>query len=180
MNEPEKSTRINCTIRGNAVQTLAELKRRGIVQNNREAVVQALLALQETIIKSDIQKNNLRNQTEQKMYLAPWNEVLGTLNGIETADTELIAFLTCTSEKHTAIAIQREPETEQQLRKLLGQKVAILRTDNPQTPLIIRPINNTKTPTTTDVTGKEKAKPRIRPIGVGRNCGFAFCSAAVG
>jgi hypothetical protein len=148
LNTEGKSTaRINCRIEGSAVDALADLKRRGIVRNNREAVVQALLALQERVVKSDLEKSKLRTLTQQSVHLRDWDEIVGTLDGIEStrSDTDVIALLTCTIEKHIAIAIERDfPETEQQLRKLLGKRVAILKTDNPQKPLAIRiiPENN--------------------------------------
>lgn len=43
----ENSVRINCTIEGQAAEALLDLKKKGIVKSNREAVVQALLLLYE-------------------------------------------------------------------------------------------------------------------------------------
>jgi len=140
------TARVNCNIKGSAAQALIELKKRGIIQNNREAVVQGLLALQERVTKSDIEKNKLRNVPEQRMYLRPWDEIIGTLNGIETTDTDVIALLTCTFEKHAAITIQKDSPETQQLKKLLGRKIAILKTDDPQKPLVIRTIAETNKP----------------------------------
>lgn len=177
-NDSARSTaRVNCTIKGNAAEMLIELKKRGIIQNNREAVVQGLLALQERVTKSDIEKNKLRNVPEQRMYLRPWVEVIGTLNGIETTGTDLIALLTCTCEKHTAITIQRDsPETEQQLKKLLGRKIAILKTDNPQKPLVIRIIPE---PSKSSKTTPHTTKPQLRHIVLSRTCGVVIGSAGL-
>jgi len=202
MNETEgsaKSTaRINCTIKGNAAQALVELKTRGIIQNNREAVVQALLALQEKVVRSDIEKSKLRSLTDQRTYLKPWQEIIGTLTGIETTETDLIALLTCTFEKHIAITIQGDkPETER-VQKLLGRKIAILKTDDPQKPLAIRIIpenNKYKTRPNSSVTlqnestdHKQNALCTIteaeqhittqqsRDKRISRDSGFAFCS----
>jgi hypothetical protein len=43
----ENSVRINCSIEGQAAKALLDLKRRGIIKSNREAVTQALLLLYE-------------------------------------------------------------------------------------------------------------------------------------
>jgi hypothetical protein len=171
--------RINCRIEGNAVDALADLKRRGIVRNNREAVVQALLALQEKVVKSDLEKSKLRTLTQQSVYLRPWDEIVGTLDGIEKtrSDTDVIALLTCTTEKHIAIAIQRDsPETEQQLRNLIGKRVAIVKTDNPRKPLAIRTIAESNKPLKTT---PHTTKPQLRDISLSRDSGFAFCFVGV-
>jgi hypothetical protein len=47
MKDMENSVRINCTIEGQAAEALLDLKKKGIVKSNREAVVQALLLLYE-------------------------------------------------------------------------------------------------------------------------------------
>jgi hypothetical protein len=169
------TVRFNCNIKGSAAEALLDLKRRGIIQNNREAVVQALLALQEKIMKSDIEKNKLRTLSEQKIYLKPWDEVVGVLNGVESIDTQVTAFVTCTYQKHVAITIQKDsPETEelqQQLKELLGQKITILKTDNPQKPLVIRIFSE---PSKSSETTSHTTKPQLRDNNISRDSGFAF------
>lgn len=147
-NQKDQGIRVNCNVYGDAARILSELKDRHIIDSNREAVVQGLLALQERVMKSDTQRNKLRTLTDQVTYLRPWEEIIGTLDCTEIDDTGMTALLTCTYQKHIAVAIERghtkAPELQQQLRKLLGQRIAILKTDNPQEPLIIRTINETK------------------------------------
>lgn len=180
LNTEGKSTaRINCRIEGNAADALADLKRRGIVQNNREAVVQALLALQEKVVKSDLEKSKLRALTQQTVHLGHWEEIVGTLDGIESthSDTDVIASLTCTTEKHIAITIQRDcPETEQQLRNLLGKRVAILKTDNLEKPLAIRIIPE---PTKSSKTTPHTTKPQLRDNNISRTCGVVIGSTGL-
>lgn len=147
LNTEGKSTaRINCRIEGSAVDALADLKRKGVVRNNREAVVQGLLALEQKIVKSDLEKSRLRTLTQQTVHPKPWDEIVGTLSGIETTDTDVIALLTCTLEKHTAVTLQKDSPETQQLKKLLGRKIAILKTENPQEPLVIRAIAESNKP----------------------------------
>jgi len=132
------SVRVNCNINEDAAKILLELKKRGVIQSNREAVVQGLFALHEKVIKLDLEKARLKHLTEQKVYLKPWDEVIGTLTGIENDDSEITALLTCNYQKHIAITIPKnQPETKK-LQKLIGQKIAILKTDNPDKPIIIR------------------------------------------
>lgn len=86
-----------------------------------------------------MEKKKLRASAEQ-VHLRPWDEVIGTLNGIQATDTDVTILMTCTTEKHFAIATGfLDSEIQQQLKKLLGKKIAILKTDNPQKPFIIKP-----------------------------------------
>jgi len=57
-------TRINLTLIGEPAQILLELKRRGLAVSNHDAVVQALLALQERILSYDIRKAELKKFQE--------------------------------------------------------------------------------------------------------------------
>jgi len=74
----------------------------------------------------------------EETHLAPWQEAIGVLDRIETSETQRIAFLTCTYKKQLAIPLQKNQPETQKLQKLLGQKIAILKTDIPDKPLIIR------------------------------------------
>jgi len=144
------SVRVNCNINEDAAKILLELKKRGVIQSNREAVVQGLFALHEKVIKVDLEKARLKDLAEQKVYLKPWDEVIGTLAGIENDDSEITALLTCNYQKHIAITIPKnQPETKK-LQKLIGQKIAILKTDNADKPLAIRTF--TETPDTHNIT----------------------------
>jgi len=79
----------------------------------------------------------------QQTYLAPWQEAIGTLDKVETSETQTIALLTCTYKKQIAIPLPKNQPETQKLQKLLGQKIAILKTDIPDKPLIIRTLNQT-------------------------------------
>jgi len=84
--------------------------------------------------------------THQETHLKPWEEAVGTLDKIETSETQTIALLTCTYKKTIAIPLPKEEPETQKLQKLVGQKIAILRTDDAQKPIIIRTF--TATPAT--------------------------------
>jgi len=77
----------------------------------------------------------------QQTYLAPWQEAIGTLDRIETSETQTIALLTCTYKKQIAIPLPKNQPETQKLEKLLGQKIAILQTDIPEKPLIIKTLD---------------------------------------
>jgi hypothetical protein len=76
--------------------------------------------------------------SHQRVQLKPWEEATGTLDKIETGETETVAYLTCTYTKQIAITLPKDQPETQKLPKLIGQKIAILRTDNPQKPIVIR------------------------------------------
>jgi len=52
--------RLNMILKGECAGILLELKRRGIALSNTDAVVQALLALDEKILKKDLARARLR------------------------------------------------------------------------------------------------------------------------
>ena len=58
--EPTKRVRINTSISGDACEILLELKRRGIVTSNTDAVIQALFALHEKILDRDLRLARLK------------------------------------------------------------------------------------------------------------------------
>ena len=74
----------------------------------------------------------------EETHLAPWQEAIGTLDRIETSETQTIALLTCTYKRQIAIPLSKNQPETQKLQKLLGQKIRILKTDIPEKPLIIR------------------------------------------
>lgn len=81
--------------------------------------------------------------THQEIHLNPWEEAIGTLNKIENSETQTIALLTCTYKKQIAIPLPKDHPETKKLQKLIGQKIAILKTDNPEKPIIIRTYNAT-------------------------------------
>jgi hypothetical protein len=103
----------------------------------------------------------------QETYLVPWQEAIGTLDRTEESETQTIALLTCTYKRQIAIPLPKnQPETKK-LQRLLGQKIAILKTDIPDNPVIIRTLNE---PTITHSKFYEKPSLRIR-------WPFVICSA---
>jgi len=59
--ESEKvKVRINCEIEGEPAQFLLDLKRRGLVTSNRDAVVQGLTSLYKNVLERDLQEAKLK------------------------------------------------------------------------------------------------------------------------
>jgi hypothetical protein len=139
----KKNTRINCNVNGEPAKILHELKERGVIQTNREAVIQGFLALKEKIVRLDLEKATLKTLTEQRVYLRPWEEIVGTLTGIEISDLETTALLTCTTRKHIAITLPKDQTDSTQLQQLIGKKIGILKTEDPERPLAIRTFTET-------------------------------------
>jgi hypothetical protein len=77
----------------------------------------------------------------EETHLNIWEEAKGRLDKVEESETQTIALLTCTYKKQIAIALPKNQTKE--LHKLVGTKIGILKTDNPQKPLIIRTFNET-------------------------------------
>jgi hypothetical protein len=79
----------------------------------------------------------------QETHLNFWEEAVGVLDKVENSETQTIALLTCTYKKQIAIPLPKnQPETKK-LQKLLGKKIAILKTDIPNKPIIIRTLQET-------------------------------------
>jgi len=76
--------------------------------------------------------------THQEKHLKPWEEAIGKLDKVEDSETQTIALLTCTYKKQIAIPLPKDQPETKKLQKLLGQKIAILKTDIPDKPIIIR------------------------------------------
>jgi len=55
----EERLRINTVIRGEPAKILLELKRRGIVTSNTDAIIQALRALYEKVVEQDLKRVQL-------------------------------------------------------------------------------------------------------------------------
>jgi len=77
----------------------------------------------------------------EETHLVPWQEAIGTLDRLETSETQTIALLTCTYKRQIAIPLQKEAPETKKLQKLIGQKIRILKTDIPEKPIIIRSFN---------------------------------------
>jgi hypothetical protein len=77
----------------------------------------------------------------KEVRLQPWEEVVGTLKTIEEGNQTISAIISCTQNLEIALQYPKdtlEAETLQNLNKHLGRKIAILKTDNLEKPLIIR------------------------------------------
>jgi hypothetical protein len=81
--------------------------------------------------------------THEETHLNIWEEAVGRLEKVEESETQTVALLTCIYKKQIAIPLPKNQPETQKLQKLLGQKIAILKTDNPEKPLIIRSFNET-------------------------------------
>jgi predicted DNA-binding transcriptional regulator len=79
----------------------------------------------------------------QETHLSPWEEAIGTLDKVENSETHTIALLTCTYKKQIAIPLPKDQPETKKLQELLGKKIAILKTDNPDKPLAIRAFTET-------------------------------------
>jgi hypothetical protein len=105
----------------------------------------------------------------EETHLVPWQEAIGRLDKTEESETQTIALLTCTYKKQIAIPLPKnQPETKK-LQKLLGKKIAILKTDIPDKSIIIRTLNET---TITDRKCYSKLGFRIRALFVLRIVDF--------
>jgi metal-responsive CopG/Arc/MetJ family transcriptional regulator len=67
-----------------------------------------------------------------------WEEIIGTLETIEKNNDNTTAKISITKNATITLPTNTPQTTLQQLQKLQGQKVAILRTDNPERPIAIR------------------------------------------
>lgn len=80
--------------------------------------------------------------TKQKeIHLQPWQEIVGTIKELRNNGETTTAVITCTQYTDYIITYPnntKEAETLQSLKKLIGQKVEILRTDIPEKSLLIR------------------------------------------
>ena len=83
----------------------------------------------------------------KEIQLRPWDEITGILCGLEANDFEISAILSYTRSEDIAITFPKNSQEatllKQNLNNLLGQKIAILKTDNPQQPLIIKILGET-------------------------------------
>jgi hypothetical protein len=60
----EPKVRINTKISGQPAEILLELKRRGLVTSNTDAIIQALMALYEKVVDRDLRAAQLRTLKE--------------------------------------------------------------------------------------------------------------------
>ncbi|MGQ9507225.1 MAG: hypothetical protein ACUVTB_05130 [Candidatus Bathycorpusculaceae bacterium] len=82
---------------------------------------------------------------QDEMRLQPWQEIIGTPKEVKTDKETTTAIITCTQHLNFVLTYPnetKEAQTLQTLQKLKGQKVAILKTDIPEKPIIIRTLND--------------------------------------
>jgi len=85
----------------------------------------------------------------KELHLQPWQEIIGTLKELKLDEKTTTAIITCTQNTDYVITYPnrtKEAETLQTLKNLQGQKIAILKTDFPEKPILIL---NLKEPPTT-------------------------------
>jgi len=81
---------------------------------------------------------------QKEIRLQPWQEIIGTPKEIKTNKEVTTAIITCTQHIDFIITYPnetKEAQTLQSLQKLKGQKIAIIKTDIPEKPLLIRTFN---------------------------------------
>ncbi|MEM3759597.1 MAG: hypothetical protein QXZ02_00635 [Candidatus Bathyarchaeia archaeon] len=79
----------------------------------------------------------------KEICLQPWEEIVGTLKKIKVENNQTTVAIRCTKRVNFAISYlngTREAEILQTLDKLLGKKVAILRTDIQEKPIVVRTV----------------------------------------
>lgn len=102
--------------------------------------------LKSSIIYSYTRSKRKRNPGEEalkEIYLQPWEEIVGTLKKIKVENNQTTAVIRCNKQLNLAISYlngTREAEILQALNKLLGKKVAILRTDMSEKPILVRTV----------------------------------------
>lgn len=78
----------------------------------------------------------------QEMQLRHWEEICGTLIGLEQDDFKISAVLSQSHNKVVEITFfkgsQEAVVLTQGINDLLGRKITVLKTDNPRQPIIVR------------------------------------------
>jgi len=101
--------------------------------------------------------------TYQETQLEPWQEAIGNFEALKISEDKVTLTLTHTV-KNLVITFPKEtPEAQTLLQALKstqkGTKIAILKTDNPEKPIIIRTLNEA---TITHSCSYQKCQVRIR------------------
>jgi hypothetical protein len=84
----------------------------------------------------------------KQVQLQPWQEIIGTLKAIETGNQTISAVVMCTQSVDIAVTYPKETAEAtilQNLNSLLGQKITLLKTDNPEKPLIVKTLSEKAT-----------------------------------
>jgi hypothetical protein len=87
-----------------------------------------------------------RQVISKEIRLQPWQEIVGTLREIKVEGDQTTAILRYTRQVDFVISYlngTKEAEILQTLDNLLGKKVAILRTDIPEKPILARTVSKT-------------------------------------
>jgi hypothetical protein len=84
--------------------------------------------------------------TRQETQLQPWEEVIGKYEDLKISENDLTLILT--TQKTIRLSFPRNSPEAQILQQILpnitkGTKLALLKTDNPEKPLLIRTFNET-------------------------------------
>jgi len=89
---------------------------------------------------SDYTQDTLPKREEVQLRI--WEELQEILLSLEVDDYKISAILTCTSNNEMAITFSKGSKEdtllEEALNDLIGQRVAILKTDSSQQPIVIR------------------------------------------
>lgn len=75
----------------------------------------------------------------KEVHLEPWEEVIGTLQTIETDSHTITAIISCAQNFEIALPFRKgttEAAAIQNLQPLLGQKIELMKTDDPEKPIV--------------------------------------------
>jgi hypothetical protein len=78
---------------------------------------------------------NSRNESLELYRLRPWEEAPGTLNSLKADEEVLIAQV-------GKILLALPLEMEEKMHHLVGLKISLLRTDEPQRPYLLRVVSD--------------------------------------
>jgi len=80
---------------------------------------------------------NSRNESLELYRLRPWEEASGTLNSLKADEEVLIAQV-------GKILLALPLEIKEKMHHLVGLKISLLRTDEPQRPYLLRVVSDQK------------------------------------
>lgn len=92
-------------------------------------------------------EKDTKTQSREDVYLRDWDEIVGTIEEVENTEIDTtIAHITCIYQKTISVVLPKDTPEHQikQLKNLTGKTIAILKTDNPNESIKIRPVTETK------------------------------------
>jgi hypothetical protein len=114
------------------------LKLDRIVEQTRKAIGYTRSGFYRYSVTKTMEKTLLTQRKEIK--LQPWDEIIGTLKIVETAEDTITAVIESYQSLEIALSYLKDtPEAAviQNSTNILGQRIALLKTDNPEKPINI-------------------------------------------